>query len=44
MEEDIQNHSPTVMFRGTPCMLHKAATLREIYIGWRLYQFNEDDF
>ena len=19
MEEDIQNHSPTVMFRGTPC-------------------------
>ena len=22
MEEDIQNYSPTVMFRGTPCMLH----------------------
>ena len=21
MEEDIQNHSPTVMFRGTPCKL-----------------------
>ena len=21
MEEDIQNHSPTVMFRGTPCIL-----------------------
>ena len=20
MEEDIQNHSPTVMFRGTPCI------------------------
>ena len=20
MEEDIQNYSPTVMFRGTPCM------------------------
>ena len=23
MEEDIQNHSPTVMFRGTPCILQK---------------------
>ena len=23
MEEDIQNHSPTVMFRGTPCMYLK---------------------
>ena len=21
MEEDIQNHSPPVMFRGTPCIL-----------------------
>ena len=21
MEEDIQNHSRTVMFRGTPCMI-----------------------
>ena len=21
MEEDILNYSPTVMFRGTPCML-----------------------
>ena len=21
MEEDIQNHSPTVMFRGTPCTI-----------------------
>ena len=21
MEEDIQNHSPTVMFRGTPCSI-----------------------
>ena len=21
MEEDIQNYSPTVVFRGTPCML-----------------------
>ena len=21
MEEDIQNYSPTVMFRGTPCIL-----------------------
>ena len=24
MEEDIQNHSPTVMFRGTPCRLINA--------------------
>ena len=23
MEEDIQNHSPTVMFRGTPCSIHE---------------------
>ena len=23
MEEDIQNHSPIVMFRGTPCMTSK---------------------
>ena len=23
MEEDIQNYSPTVMFRGTPCMYCK---------------------
>ena len=23
MEEDIQNYSPTVMFRGTPCMIKK---------------------
>ena len=22
MEEDIQNHSPTVMFRGTPCNIY----------------------
>ena len=22
MEEDIQNYSPTVMFRGTPCILY----------------------
>ena len=22
MEEDIQNYSPTVMFRGTPCSLN----------------------
>ena len=21
MEEDIQNYSPTVMFRGTPCII-----------------------
>ena len=21
MEEDIQNHLPTVMFRGTPCIM-----------------------
>ena len=23
MEEDIQNYSPTVMFRGTPCISNK---------------------
>ena len=24
MEEDIQNYSPTVMFRGTPCRNNEA--------------------
>ena len=23
MEDDIENYSPTVMFRGTPCMLSR---------------------
>ena len=23
MEEDIQNYSPTVMFRGTPCSINQ---------------------
>ncbi len=28
MEEDIQNYSPTVMFRGTPCMSTKFLTIK----------------
>ena len=27
MEEDFQNHSPTVMFRGTPCTWQIKTTL-----------------
>ena len=35
MEEDILNYLPTVMFRGTPCILSLIA-LYELYIHqWR---------
>jgi len=29
MEEDILNYSPTVMFRGTPCILREFQYLRK---------------
>ena len=29
MEEDIQNYSPTVMFRGTPCTNAKEVKLKD---------------
>ena len=29
MEEDIQNYSPTVMFRGTPCSCEFSSKLGE---------------
>ena len=28
MEEDIQNDSPTVMFRGTPCTCFKSIVIK----------------
>ena len=34
MEEDIQNYSPTVMFRGTPCTYTSVSVIR--FSCWRL--------
>ena len=34
MEEDIQNYSPTVMFRGTPCSFRKVSPV--LHINWSL--------
>ena len=33
MEEDIQNYSPTVMFRGTPCnfLIKKQILVSQLY-------------
>ena len=38
MEEDIQNHSPTVMFRGTPCSscFYKTFLFKKLNINWFL--------
>ena len=33
MEEDIQNYSPTVMFRGPPCMLDQRVRVLEFEIS-----------
>ena len=32
MEEDIQSYSPTVMFRGTPCILKKIEKFLKIKV------------
>ena len=42
MEEDIQNFSPTVMFRGTPCMIEKTNTVNmKVFLrnksGYKVY-------
>ena len=36
MEEDIQNYSPTVMFRGTPCNSSSQGALEKNFF----YEFN----
>ena len=42
MEEDIQNYSPTVMFRGTPCRLQGYRFESNITIlAWRV-TYNHD--
>ena len=36
MEEDIQNHSPTVMFRGTPCIYSQVkGTIRPYFKNFK---------
>ena len=42
MEEDIQNYSPTVMFRGTPCIYNTLQTNQEEKVQFNLH--NCDDF
>ena len=35
MEEDIQNYSPTVMFRGTPCIYFACLSARLYPINFK---------
>ena len=42
MKEDIQNHSPTVMFRGTPCK--KTGRLNKSEFKSNLLTDKEQDF
>ena len=45
MEEDIQNHSPTVMFRGTPCIIIFSKNIQIIVFRLLLLELKiENDF